>query len=285
MTERATLDRVAIVVALVVPVGLAIVAVTSLIDLAILITLLLAMAGVASWAQAKLAEPMRRRLADDLSPREILRHLALPAAIVAALLALVRWWAEIAQALLDLRPYAHVIGPTVIIVSALGALWGVLVTRATTRRRATLDIIEKTESTEYYQKNFAVYLRYRDGERAVLHDPKTPEAESDRKAFLDFLNHYEIIAIGIEQGILDEQFYKDWMRSALVRHWNIASDFIQRERWKHDPATGLWSYSGKLFEKFQNLATAWSRDAVRLDKTTGGPPAQPAGPGDEPLPQ
>ena len=49
--------------------------------------------------------------------------------------------------------------------------------------------------------------------------------EVTRQMVLNFLNHYEVIAMGISDGILDEQVYKNYMRSIVVRDWFAAEPF------------------------------------------------------------
>jgi Domain of unknown function (DUF4760) len=45
----------------------------------------------------------------------------------------------------------------------------------------------------------------------------------------DYINHYELVAIGIRSNILDERMYRTWMEGPFVRDFNSAADFIQSE--------------------------------------------------------
>ena len=69
----------------------------------------------------------------------------------------------------------------------------------------------------------------------------------------------------------------------MIRDWNEAADFIQRERWKEDRA-GVWSYNPRIYGNYQALARSWSTDAVVRDRNSSQPPTRAEGPGDETLP-
>lgn len=169
------------------------------------------------------------------------------------------------------------------VVSAIIALRALRNTRSVARQKATLDLIEKRESTEHYRAISRIFFDLQSGSGFMhLVDP-TPDDKPLRKAVFDYLNHYEIIAIGIRQDILDERIYRAWMEGAFVRDWNAAAEFIQRQRWKH--ADGRWRYRASVYENYQHVACRWSKDAVRLTEASFPPPAQPAGPGDAPLPE
>ena len=169
------------------------------------------------------------------------------------------------------------------IVSAIIALRALRNTRSVARQKATLDLIEKRESTEHYRAISRTYFELQSGPGFMhLVDP-TPDDKPLRKSVFDYLNHYEIIAIGIRQDILDERIYRAWMEGAFVRDWNAASEFIQRQRWKH--ADGAWQYRASIYENYQHVACRWSKDAIRLTQNSFPPPNHPAGPGDTPLPK
>lgn len=72
----------------------------------------------------------------------------------------------------------------------------------------------------------------------------------NREGLLAFLNHFELIAIGIEKDTLDEELYKDWMGTSVVRYWYQAQPYIARSRLKNKRA----------FERFCQLAKKWEKD-------------------------
>lgn len=154
------------------------------------------------------------------------------------------------------------------------------------RLKATLDLIEKRESTEFYRQTNALFSSLRRGRGfAHLNNP-TKKHEGDRALVRDYLNHYELVSLGIRTKVLNGAFYRAWMGGPFVRDWNAASDWIQRERWKRDDRTRQWGYDEQIFEHFEYVATSWSTDAVRLKALPRTPPADAdaGGVSDEPLP-
>ena len=159
--------------------------------------------------------------------------------------------------------------------------------RAVAKQKATLDLIEKVESTEHYRKLNQTFSRLRRGDGfAHLHNPQSDADKSDRRDLNDYMNHYEMVSVGILHEILDENFYKMWMQGPFVRDWNAASDWVQRERWKKRD-DGTWDYYSKVFCNYESVACRWSKDGIKLNRLYSSPPTdqQAGGPGDEPFPE
>ncbi|VVT04815.1 conserved hypothetical protein [Sphingomonas sp. EC-HK361] len=179
-------------------------------------------------------------------------------------------------------------GPALVLISVFVAWLGIRNARAVARQKATLDIIEKFESTEHYRSlNEAFSATRKAGGFAALHDPQSDEERKARADVQDYLNHYELVAIGIRNNILDEKIYKEWMGSAVVRDWNAAASYIQRERWRLNEAKDDFVYRPRLYASYQWLASRFSRDALRLTNASSDKPQlmHAGGPGDDPLPE
>jgi Domain of unknown function (DUF4760) len=173
-----------------------------------------------------------------------------------------------------------------VFVSAVIAYLAMVNARRVARQRATLDLIEKVESGDHYRKIVTTFSELRRGKGfAHLSNPKTDDDKEVRQCLTDYMNHYELVAIGIRAGMLDEVFYRNWMRGPFVRDWNAAADWVQRERWKLQP-NGTWEYYDKVFIEYELLARAWSDKAIQLSRLHSGPPSneEAGGPGDEALP-
>lgn len=202
--------------------------------------------------------------------------------------AIIRLWSWLWQQQASQAPIAitlAIASTTVIIgVSAIAvATW---TAHNVARSKATLDLIEKRESTDFYRKTNALFSKLRrSGGFAHLNNP-TEKDEPDRALVRDYLNHYELVSLGIRTKVLNGAFYLAWMGGPFVRDWNAACDWIQRERWKRDEASGQWSYDEQIFEHFEFVATRWSTTATRLKTLPRHPPrdAGAGGVGDEPLP-
>lgn len=157
--------------------------------------------------------------------------------------------------------------------------------RRMARQRATLDFIEKVESGDHYRNIVHIFTELRRGKGfAHLTNPQTDEDKEIRRCVNDYLNHYEMVCIGISEGILDEKIYREWMRGPFVRDWNAAADWIQRERWKRSDE-GVWEYYEKTFAAYGYWACRWSPEAIVLDENYSPPPQDAAGIADEPLPK
>jgi hypothetical protein len=84
--------------------------------------------------------------------------------------------------------------------------------------RATLDLIERTESQEYYQQLSETFKEVRKSNSfGALTDPNNATFKTQRTQVLFFLNHYELVAVGCRSRVLDETFYAQFMRSAVIR--------------------------------------------------------------------
>lgn len=178
------------------------------------------------------------------------------------------------------------ITPALVLLSALIALGSVRAQRAIARQRATLDLIEKVESGEHYREIVNTFSELRRGPGfGQIMNPQTKEAKELRRAVNDYLNHYELVAIGIRKGILDEKFYKDWMRGPFVRDWNAAAEWVQRERWKLQD-DGSWEYYDQVFLNYEFMAARWSSEAIKLGRAFQGPPvlADRGSPSEDPIP-
>ena len=132
-----------------------------------------------------------------------------------------------------------------VIVSALIALCIALYTigtnRAIARRKATLDLIIMSETAEFFRTLTTNLNTIRDenpdGIASVIpiltkkvakfkrnFDPENPPLISQDelvvfKTVQSYLNYYELIAVGIDNRILDEKFYCNWMQSNFISTW------------------------------------------------------------------
>jgi Domain of unknown function (DUF4760) len=113
------------------------------------------------------------------------------------------------------------------ILAALIAVWGVTTQRAIARRRATLDYISKglgdRDLIEAHQK--FIELAKEPGGLAPWAEEdkeKTDEAQKIRTV----LNEFELIAIGVQLGIIDFELYVRWFRSGVIRYWRHAAPYV-----------------------------------------------------------
>lgn len=126
------------------------------------------------------------------------------------------------------------------------------------RLRATLDVVLKNESDKYYIELYENFIKVRDKQNSLLSKSHSEliaiqdpiEFSEDQDDIDNFLNHYELIAIGINNKILDEDFYKSWMKSTYIKHYENAENYIKY----------LQSSDYKnAFINFQKLAIKWRK--------------------------
>jgi hypothetical protein len=137
---------------------------------------------------------------------------------------------------------------------AYAAIWW---NRRMARLKATLDLIEGAESKEYYQARYAAYRTYRRAgptERERIADPAAQKHDELRSKCQDFLNHYELVAIAARRGLIDEQFYRDWMGPTFVRDWNEAGALVRRARRPDGPGD---AGNPTAYAEFERLACRW----------------------------
>lgn len=127
------------------------------------------------------------------------------------------------------------------------------------RKRATLDLIERSESGPYYQELYRTFtdIRRDNGGFDQIINPTNPEIVKQRQMVINYLNHYEIIALGIFESILDEKVYKGYMRSTVVRDWFASENFIRHIR-SPTPDSGSEVSASAAFSNFEKLALRWA---------------------------
>ncbi len=132
-----------------------------------------------------------------------------------------------------------------LLLAGIIAFWGVIVQRATARRKATLEFIQKMEAdNDFLQANriFASLTRSDNiAKYALQENVDTEEAQAIKVV----LNQFELASVGIQNGILDYDMFKMWCRGWVLETYNHVSAFIDelRRRTRND----------NLFKEFQYL--------------------------------
>ena len=141
---------------------------------------------------------------------------------------------------------------TAAVIAAVIAISAIVANRKMVRLRASLDLIERTESQQFYHD---IRNAFREASAANF---ENLTVEQRQKVFF-LLNHYEIIAIGCKHKVLDKRFYAHWMRSVLVRDWRRVENFVWALR--HPPNRPPAPH---IFEHFEALAREWEREIVHI---------------------
>jgi hypothetical protein len=139
-----------------------------------------------------------------------------------------------------------------ILASAIAALLLILWTKKVACRRATLDLIMIEQTNRGHIRDRQQFIRLRDAGNLV-HWAMVAQAASRETAIIRAtLNRYELVAIGIFEGTLDNTIYYRWCRTTLVRDWIACKPFVTQLRHGNNAA---------YFCEFEKLAKKWaSRD-------------------------
>jgi len=76
------------------------------------------------------------------------------------------------------------------------------------------------------------------------------EDRSDATKIRTFFNNFELVALGISQGILDREFYSLWQKTSFVTVWNNAAPTVGVIR-------GL-AQNDKVYQEWEKLARTWA---------------------------
>lgn len=149
--------------------------------------------------------------------------------------------------------------------AAMIAFWGVLSHRQFTRKNATMEYLTRYEADEDIIRARTVFSDLTRDEGALLNlvafTPKpgerievSDEVNEQIEAVRTILNSNELIAVGIQLGIIDYKLYYRFSRIAFMRDWNHAKAFVValRDRYKQDT----------LYHEFEQVA-AWMDEGKR----------------------
>lgn len=137
--------------------------------------------------------------------------------------------------LISWKEAAPALGTLIALISMSVALTAFIYTRRANRRRATLDMVMKTlldaETQRQYRKFREIVLRSQDPDdcfKIISLAEDDQRASEDRRALLQQLNVYELMALGIRRGLFDEALYKRWYHNQFMADYEGAQEFVQK---------------------------------------------------------
>jgi hypothetical protein len=137
-------------------------------------------------------------------------------------------------------------------LAAVFALVTVLTNRWTTRMKATVDLLERLETHDHFQKSYRAFRQVRLEPNGIQRIAmiSTGAEITERDKCLDFLNIYELIALSIRKTILDEKFYLQAYDATIARDWDAAAPLIKEMR---TPSAPDVAGDPHVFEHFEWL--------------------------------
>lgn len=151
---------------------------------------------------------------------------------------------------IETGPWAAFVSAGGIFVGAGIALLGFSSQRQLTRTSATLDLLNRNiwdEDCISARQEF-IKLGRKDGGLGAWADASHWDS-SQVDAISAILNDYELMAIAVRRGTIDENFFKEFSRGIVRDHWKKAKPFISKLR--KDVA------NKKLYLEFEALANQW----------------------------
>jgi len=155
----------------------------------------------------------------------------------------------------------------------LSALTGFLIwaaTRHAASKRAALDIIkDHLGDKDWIDADENYRNMHKDADKAARERNEDFSIETylkqfalpaerfseERSKILKILNRYEMIAVGIRQGSIDEKIYKLWYRSSVLRIFSETILYI-KERQQDNP---------QAYRQFHWLAYRWANASEQLN--------------------
>lgn len=134
---------------------------------------------------------------------------------------------------------------TGLVASAVG-FWGIFSQRAIARRRFTIELLARTEADKDMieaRKQF-ISLANEEGGLAKYAEA-SKESCPQTHVIRQILNEHELIAIGIQRGVIDLVSYRRWNRSAVIKFWSISSAFVKRLRER--------THNDALYHEFEQM--------------------------------
>ena len=127
----------------------------------------------------------------------------------------------------------------VVAIVSLGAV------RRTERQKATLDFL-RAYNDSVIVNDGAKILNNPDADLSSLN-------EDDKMTVREFFNLFEVLAVGLKNGIYDEQMVRDALETAIIRYHKRGQSFIEESRRRDGDVREV------AFEHFVNLAERLQR--------------------------
>ena len=173
---------------------------------------------------------------------------------------------------MDTQTASVIVGATAAVVAA----WGIYSSRIVTRRKTTIEYIYNLlNDHDYIAAKLAFNILAKADDKMLEYVPKgEPEGLSEERtggnpsqlddwyatksAIVLILNNYELIAIGIQRGVLDYKIVERYMRAIVTAHWEASRTYIEKLRTDRG--------NDNLFSEFKTL-NGWMKGDVEKPKS------------------
>lgn len=138
------------------------------------------------------------------------------------------------------------LGAAVAILAAIIAVWGVYSQRVLTRRQTTIQHIAALRADSSIQETVQKFIELSRGNQNLAKwADEEHVGKEETLAIIAVLNDYELIAVGIQQGIYEYDLVKCFSESTIIRFWTAAHPFVVALRTRTGVST-IWREFEKL---------------------------------------
>lgn len=155
----------------------------------------------------------------------------------------------------------------VITVTAIITIVTILVSKKTSKQRATLDLIlsnyqdlKLLEADENVTKYIKGQAKDNNGRIITLYElfqNKDGKFDKEKTHLLTVVNRYEFYSTAINTGVLDEQFFKRLNYTNVIKLWNAVSPMVMKIREEERRDT--------IFKELELLALRWKTEPLKSD--------------------
>ena len=138
----------------------------------------------------------------------------------------------------------------ILLAAVVVAIASLRLIRGTERQKATLAFLRDYNNSK--SVDVAIALLQRGAARADM-------SEGDKLAMKEFLNFFEILAIGLESGIYDERMVFRAFGTDIIKYYDRANEFIRAVRNEDGDIVDV------AYERFESLA---EKARMRVQKST-----------------
>jgi hypothetical protein len=132
-----------------------------------------------------------------------------------------------------------------------------ILNRKSSKEKATIDIIHTTAWDHDFISTRNVFKGLRESNDGLVSCAGQKDSENFAHV-LKMLNHYELIAVGIDAGILSDKIYGKYYRTRFVCDWFAAKSFIEELR-RHSRNNNKTKLGAVIYVEFERLATRWAK--------------------------
>ena len=121
------------------------------------------------------------------------------------------------------------------------------------QNRETMALMNHIVWDAEYIEMRAAFVKARDGRTGIKGFIGKPNTTAF-KAINQMMNHYELLAIGVDRNILSQDVLKGFIGKRLVADWKASKEFVMALRKKNKDKENY------IFCEFENLAGEWETE-------------------------